>query len=460
MADDAKRPVRVERSALAFVRLHPLQCSEPILHPGPEVSFTLGPRSGRVFLFMDPSAPTNEVTVSSAFADQLRIRSFADRLYATITTKGISFHSLIGILCNPIWQAKNQGLRPTKQLPILQKLCAAASSQRAVAFVFGLRDVDLRNMKVKGYRYTGKDWSPDIFPLPNVIYDQIVSRREERRKDLTDRRAELSSLYLRRLFNDGFLDKWQVNEWLQSDVRTKGQVPETIRYTNLAQVAKFVAFHGVTYCKPVHGSLGRGIMRIEKVTDGSYEYTISRVKDAPLKGREGTALDALRPLSARLKSRPYVVQQGIPLQHFENRPFDIRIVLQRDGTGEWMRTKMFARVADEGQITSNLSSGGEALPVPTVLAGLCASDVQRRRIMTAIRRLSRTIPEVLETASGKQFGELGIDIGIDTKGTLWIIEVNSKPWKTAKTDRGRKDLVDLSFARPMQYAVYLAEQQE
>lgn len=459
MAADANMPLQLEQNALSYVRLHPRQGQSLSLHPGPKVGYRLGPQHGQVLLIVDPHAPTDRVVISSAFANELRIKSFAEDLTVRITSSGILLQTVIGILCTPVWQSKAQTLRPSKQLPVLEKLCNAAAKEHAVAFVFSLNDVDLKGMRIKGYRYVSNQWLPQVMPLPNVIYDQVVSRRIERRQETADRRSALSSLYEQALFNDGFLDKWQVHEWLQTDQRTKVLTPETVRFTTVAHAAKFISKYPFVYCKPVHGSLGRGIVRIGKTTDGAYEYVVSRAKAEALAGKASTALDALKTVRGRLAAQPYVIQQGIALQTYDNRPFDIRIVLQRDGSGRWMRTKTFARVADTGKITSNLSSGGAALPVPTVLSALYTNASQRQRVMTAIRRTSMHLPDVIEAASGKQYGELGIDIGLDTKGNLWIIEVNSKPWKSVETQSGRKDLVELAFARPMKYAVYLAEQQ-
>ncbi len=117
---------------------------------------------------------------------------------------------------------------------------------------------------------------------------------------------------------------------------------------------------------------------------------------------------------------------------------------------------MFARVAQPGDFTSNLSSGGEALLVDTVLKELYASEDKRIRCRRLIRKVSSLVTEVIEEQSGKMFGELGIDVGLDDKGHVWIIEVNSKPWKSPTTEKGRQEIVDLAFSRPMEYAFRLA----
>ena len=46
------------------------------------------------------------------------------------------------------------------------------------------------------------------------------------------------------------------------------------------------------------------------------------------------------------------------------------------------------------------------------------------KIIQTIRDLSAQLPSLLEEGFGR-LGELGIDFGVDTKGRVWILEVNS-----------------------------------
>ena len=57
------------------------------------------------------------------------------------------------------------------------------------------------------------------------------------------------------------------------------------------------------------------------------------------------------------------------------------------------------------------------------------------KIIQTIRDLSAQLPSLLEEGFGR-LGELGIDFGVDTKGRVWILEVNSKPGRRAFTLTG------------------------
>ncbi|MBX5437563.1 MAG: YheC/YheD family protein [Alicyclobacillaceae bacterium] len=378
------------------------------------------------------------------------------QLRARLDVDTVQLGPLIGILCNPVWDRRNERLKSNVQLPALQKLVQESRSQGAVAYLFRVEDVDFQGLKTIGYVQDGPAWKPAVLPLPDVIYDQVVSRRLERRADHGRRRARLSKLYGERFFNDGFFDKWQVYEWLARDPRVRAHLPVTARLNRSQDLVTFVQQHSVTFVKPVHGSLGLGILRIVREPDGSVTYALKRARGAPLQGRADHPGDIAAALRRRLLARPHLLQQGIALRTYRDRPFDIRILLQRDGEGVWRRTKMFARIAGPGDFTSNLSSGGEAVPVGQVLAELYSKPADRVRCRRQISRLSKWTAEVLEQQAQRRFGELGIDMGVDETGRVWVIEVNSKPWKTTLSLRGRQDLADLAFTRPIQYAIWLS----
>ncbi|WP_206830723.1 YheC/YheD family protein [Alicyclobacillus fructus] len=360
---------------------------------------------------------------------------------------------LIGILDNPRWDDRRETLRESDQMAGIRRMVEIAQSLGADAFVFGLADVDLKASRIRGFTRHDNRWVDRVYPFPDVIYDQLVSRKLERNESYRSIRQALSSAYGDRFFNDGFFDKWQIYEWLRrSPVRS--HLPETIRHRSLAQGAAFIARHPVTFLKPLHGSLGLGIVRFELEKDGSVSYEWKRSREVVVRGAAHSPADAVQMFRTQLRRRPYIWQQGIDLVALDGRPVDVRILLQRDGTGAWKRTKMFARVAKSGDFTSNLTTGGGAMPLERALGSL--PDDAKKRVRASIRRLGEAVAEAVEAGAGRTFGELGIDLGVDRRGFVWVIEVNSKPRKAPASASGRDDLVELSFRRPIEYALFLA----
>lgn len=450
--------IRTVPGARPLIYVHPIVRNLLRVTPGEACTCQYGVRAVAAGVISDPSMPRDSLGVTEALADHLLMTGSTTSLTAGIAGNHVQVGPLIGILCNPVWREGQHTLVRTKQLEALSKLVDAGSKWDATCYLFRMDDIDFKQLTTRAYVKTDSGWRHATFPLPDVIYDQVISRRRERSKAHIEHREQLSSLYGKRIFNDGFFDKWEVHDWIQQDQRLRRHIPHTVRYTQATSSAAFLQRHAVTFLKPVHGSLGLGIVRIARNSDGSFHYDIKREKRAPLHGTAQNAQEVMKVFHSRLNARPYLLQQGISLALYQERPFDIRILLQRDGTGAWCRTKMFARVAKLGDFTSNISGGGEALPVHKVFTEVFDKPGEAKSCQRELVRVSRWVTEAMERASGKVFGEMGLDIGVDSSGRVWVIEVNSKPWKAPYTEKGRQDLVDLSFTRPIEYAVWLTKQ--
>ncbi len=128
----------------------------------------------------------------------------------------------------------------------------------ALVYLFRIQDVDFAKEQVKGYVLEAGQWTVLDLPLPDAIYDQVISRKVERDPKYLEQRVRLSKIYAHRIFNDGFFDKWQVHEWLTGDRRTRPYVPQTVKYTKGTDIVQFLKQHAMIFLKPVHGSLGTG----------------------------------------------------------------------------------------------------------------------------------------------------------------------------------------------------------
>ncbi|MGZ4105898.1 MAG: YheC/YheD family endospore coat-associated protein [Tumebacillaceae bacterium] len=346
-----------------------------------------------------------------------------------------------------------------QQNSVFQILLEEAASKGMYGYVFSPLDLDWENLCVTGYRRLGHNrWSKEQVPFPDVVYDQIISRTFENRADVAPERERLYKLLAPRYFNPGYFDKWQVHEWLSKNVRTASYVPNTICFRSVEQTAEFLYRYSDVYMKPVHGSLGIGILRVRRQPDGRVFYQLKK-KDGSLNQKHAGSISVfLKEYQRRLLRGPYIIQEALRLRTWQGRPFDIRLVLQKDETGHWQRTKMFCRIAQEGQITSNLSTGGDAISAKQLLSEILQNDKNVSRVMKELRQIGDLIPGVIEQEHGGTIGELGLDLGLDESGRIWVIEVNAKPWKKPNIAEGEwKNLALLAFQRPVQFATYLCQ---
>ncbi|ARU62562.1 hypothetical protein CBW65_17520 [Tumebacillus avium] len=371
------------------------------------------------------------------------------------TGDGLRFGFLLGILAN-VKTANGQLTGQQKQ--VFKNLLDAAAGEKMYGYVFSVADIDWEERTVTGYRLEGKaGWAKRRLPLPDAVYDQIISRAYINKSDVAEAREKLKGLLGKRFFNPGYFDKWQVHQWLHGDRRTMEHVPDAVCFESVEQAAPFLYQHPDVYLKPVHGSLGIGIIRARRRPDGRVFYQIKKQDGSLRQEYAGSVSVFLKKFQKRLKNGPYLLQRTLRLKSWQGRPFDIRILLQKDGAGVWNRTKMFCRIAQQGQITSNLSTGGDALAVKQLLQEMY-DDKKVRRIMQQLRDISDAVPQVIEQENSGTIGELGLDLGLDESGNIWVIEVNAKPWKKPNVEEGEwRDLALLAFVRPVQYAKYLCE---
>lgn len=366
---------------------------------------------------------------------------------------------VFGILANVKFQ--NGELRG-QQIQIFEHLLTLAADERIYAYVFGLQEMRSKTgskSTLRGYVMQKKNgvvkWQMRDVPYPDVVYDQIVSRKFERLPDVAAMKLELVKTLGNSYFNPGFFDKWQVHQWLTEHEMTRSYLPTTIRHQDPNKTAAFLEQHKQVYMKPIHGSLGVGIIKVLRLADGRYYYQIKGQKGIQTQGYAQSAKELLKNLKKRLAKRSYIVQEALHLQTYLERPFDIRILMQKGKNGKWIRTKAVCRIAQSGDITSNLSTGGEALPLLKMLKEIYPGKEDVKKIQRKIRSLVNTVPSVMEQVSGMHLGEMGLDIGIDYRGNVWIIEVNSKPWKKPVTEQGSMEIVMESFRRPLLYGKYL-----
>jgi glutathione synthase/RimK-type ligase-like ATP-grasp enzyme len=151
--------------------------------------------------------------------------------------------------------------------------------------------------------------------------------------------------------------------------------------------------------------------------------------------------------------RSYLVQKYLSLQTVDGRAYDIRVLMQKGSDGYWGQTGMAARIGQPTSVTSNLHGGGKGAHVYPMLANQFGPK-QAEAIIATITQLSSLIPPLLEQHFGRLV-ELGLDIGIDQAGTVWIIEVNSKPGRAAACWFTEPFALDHAMSNPMKYARFL-----
>ncbi len=213
-------------------------------------------------------------------------------------------------------------------------------------------------------------------------------------------------------------NKWSKTKAILRDPGVRGWVPET-RLLSFPALRAMLGRYGMVYVKPVSGTYGRGVMRVEAHRN-VYTYQIEQTK------RSFSTIEGLyRSLLRHKNKRRYLVQRGIRLLKYKGRRFDIRVMVQRNPRGSWETTGTIGRVAQPGKIVTNFHSGGKPTALRTLLAPLASGPIRariERRVASvgyaAAIALYRVYPRV---------NMVGADIGLDSGFRPWIIELNTSP---------------------------------
>src|SRR5690625_3688475 len=119
----------------------------------------------------------------------------------------------------------------------------------------------------------------------------------------------------------------------------------------------------------------------------------------------------------------YLMQKMIISRTKEGHPFDCRVIVQKNHTGKWTIGKIFFRIGTGQKIVSNTSQGGSISDAKPFLIDNYES--QWNDIYQKLKKLSVTLPNKFEKIKGTPTMDLGLDIGIDETGDLYLFEVNN-----------------------------------
>jgi len=316
-------------------------------------------------------------------------------------------------------------------------------------FVFPAEDIDRINKTVKAYLYDSnlKKWATRSLPFPDVIYNRISNRKEEAKPIVQEvityfRKEEIP------FFNPYFFNKWSLYEWLSENKEFANYVPETTLLREKS-LTSYLQRHPMLYLKPVNGKAGVGFIKIEKV-DGEFLLTY-QTHQLTYHQRNKTFQALWNKVRLLVGDKKYIIQQGIYLSTFHNQPYDIRVLVQKNGRNLWKVTGIGARVAGNQSITTHVPQGGTIQSIDQVLNETFSHKDLSNELKYKISNLAIQVAEYIEKKISYPLGELSMDWGIDTNNNLWFFEANSKPMEFDEPE-----IRQTSLLRLVQYFRYLS----
>lgn len=290
-----------------------------------------------------------------------------------------------------------------------QRIQEALKELGGISFVFTVEGI--KEEEIHGFVFYKNEWHQAVFPLPDLIYNRIASYVAEFKQGYKKVR-KLALNWGIPFYNPHFFDKSQTYCHLKINRELTKHLPETKDLTSKHSLETLLSKHHSVFVKPVLSNRGNGIMLLE------FESNHYTIKTNKTKYNTTNIDDVWIQLQNQLKNRKAIIQQKIVLKKYQDRLYDLRVLVQRL-KDEWLVTGVGVRLAAQHAITTHIPQGGEILPFYTV---------ENEIILKRIEELAKTTAIQLEKAYGYLL-EFSMDIGIDIENQLWIFEVNSKPMK-------------------------------
>ncbi|WP_310832447.1 YheC/YheD family endospore coat-associated protein [Paenibacillus pedocola] len=322
-------------------------------------------------------------------------------------------------------------------------------------FVFTPADVNAGKEQIHAMVYdpaSGK-WSRKWRSFPNMIYDRCRIQRSSRFEQLLRFRSRYNHLTF---LNRPLRNKWTIHQTFSQKSRFRQHMPETLFYQSSADLQRMLKISPVVYVKPINGTGGRGILRIERLKEGKSLYDIQgRRQNRQIISPRKVTLPRLESIVRQwcLGGR-FLVQQGIPLRLPGGRFHDYRMLVQKNGQGEWELTGMAGRVGAARSVTSNLHGGGHAVRAEILLKEWLGSEEKATKAMKTAEKLGIEAASFLEESFGA-LCELALDLAIDRQGRIFVLEVNPKPAREVFARTGDSGTYRKALVRPLEYAMWV-----
>lgn len=358
-------------------------------------------------------------------------------------------HTLGVVTCRSAGQTP-----PFSETIYFRELTSEGKAMGVRVIVFSPMDVNWKTRRVTAWRYehTLRRWLKEAHLVPPLIYDRCY---------YADTRHYLMyKPYITRLRQDPHIHllgrplggKLQTHLMLQKNPDLVPYLPPTKKLLSARDLLSDMIRYTSVLIKPNGGSHGRGVAALTPER-GSFRV-LGRSKDNRhlhlILHSERSLIHWVRRFTRNTR---YIIQPFLDLTSSDGRPFDVRILVQKNGEGRWVTTGMAVRTGSRNSLTSNLHGGGHA-ERPSLFFRKNYSSEKVKEILESIRFVSESVPKQIEREHGRLL-ELGLDVGVDRQGRIWFLEANSKPGRSIFLLTGERDVRRQSIRLPIQYALTL-----
>lgn len=302
-------------------------------------------------------------------------------------------------------------IKPTYMAELTAMLC----KYQGIDLVY-LRpwDVEINSNMIKGKMFINNKWVTVETEIPSFIDVAPYCFRPKHRKKMEylKKKSFLSDTRVNRI------SKEKLQELLKDDGEFAHLLIPTRRINDFSDIEEFIGEYSAIVMKPVNGERGRGVYVLRKEDE---DYILGY-----LTADKKLTRDELEEFyNNELKGNRYILQKYISSRSLQGDPFDCRIHVEKNGEGKWESARHFIRIGVGQKVISNVNQGGGiGDPEPFLRANF---GDRWEAINQELNKLALTLPYKIEELRQTHTMSMGMDIGIDRDGSLYLFEINSAP---------------------------------
>lgn len=315
---------------------------------------------------------------------------------------------------------------------------AAVAKMEGIEFYyFSPSNVRFEEKIIDGYIFENGKWLQKKMEFPDVIYNPSSL------KTVTEKKVYRKLKKILPFTSHPIGNKLKV-------YRKIYKIPEFTNYLIPSEeiIEPQVVFNALNnykkiVIKPLSGNNGKNVIFIERNED----------KFNLITGIEQTTVDEAELISiieAHISEKLFLVQPYKSCKTKDGLPYDLRVHVQKNGSGEWVTTLIYPRIGSKDGIVSNVSSGGYTGKLDSFLDREFGEEGYY--IKNILEQFAFRFPKKFDEMYKSSLDELGIDIGIDENNKLWIYEVNWRPGYGYRGFDAARNIIP--------YAAYLALQKK
>lgn len=348
---------------------------------------------------------------------------------------------------------KTKEYSPFPEANYYAALAEQAAKENLKLFVFFPESISLQKRKIIGYEYLNGQWSLARYPFPDIVYDRVFynSSYYHKNKQIVKMFKQVPEI---NFMNRGLPSKWELFQQLKLDHRLRPHLPRQELFTNADQLSSLLKHENSLIIKPIAGGFGKKVFHLIKGQPAILEGR--NAKNQFFRRAFGSTKEAIDFLAPKLNQR-YLLQQYLELNSPDGHPYDVRVFAQKNEQGEWRVIGKGIRLGPKNKLTSNIRGGGNAEHFHSFVKQIHPDQFEK--ILTSVENIGILVPQVLEKKYHPLF-EIGIDVGIDRYGGVWIIEANAKPGRKIFELMGDHQTSQQAILGPIKYARYVLQREQ